>query len=172
MTSPRITTLRPTRGVRLLRFGIVLVLALALAVLTGRYLAENNVAPGGTPDADVTASIDSGEPSPIVIKQTAELADLYPGAPAQVLSGTFSNAGTGSVYIGSIEATLAEVTGGRGSCSLAGYELLNPVMPVGRSIPVGTDVAEWGGATIRMIDLPDSQDGCQLSTVNISYVAR
>ncbi len=171
MTSLWLTTLRPTRGVRLLRFGIILAFALAVAVIAGRWLAEQNTAPGGT-EAEGSASIDNGTSSPIVIKQTAELADLYPGAEAQTLNGTFSNTGTGSVYIGSIEATLTGVTGGRGSCSLAGYELLNPVMPVNRSIPVGTDVGEWSGATIRMIDEPGPQDGCELATVNITYVAR
>lgn len=172
MTSLWLTTLRPTRGVRLLRFGIILAFALAVAVVAGRWLAEQNAAPGGTPDTGGSASIDNGEAPTIVVKQTAELADLYPGAPAQTLSGTFSNTGTGSVYIGSVEAMLTGVTGGRGSCTLAGYELLNPVMPVNRSIPVGTDVGEWSGATIRMIDEPGPQDGCQLATVNITYVAR
>lgn len=172
MTSLWLTTLRPTRGVRLLRFGIVLALALAIAVIAGRWLAEQNAAPGGTAEAEGSTSIDNWTSLPIVIKQTAELADLYPGAAAQMLSGTFSNTGTGSVYIGSIEATLAEVTGGQGSCSLAGYELLNPIMPVNRSIPVGTDVGEWSGAMIRMIDESGKQDGCKLATVKISYITR
>ena len=173
MTSLWLTTLRPTRKVRLLRFGIVLALTLALAALAGRWLAEHNsAAPGGRAEAIGNASIDNGGSSPIAIKQTSELQDLYPGSAAQMLSGTFSNASSGPVYIGSIEATLAEVAGGEGSCSLASYELLNPVMPVGRSIPVGTDVGEWSGAMIRMVDDPGSQDGCKRATVNITYAAK
>ena len=156
-----------------MRFAIVLALVLALAVLAGRWLAEHNsAAPGSRAGAVGSASIDGGVSSPISIKQTAEVRDLYPGAAAQMLSGTFSNASSGPVYIGSIEAALAGVTGGQGNCSLASYELLNPVMPVGRSIPAGTDVVEWSGAMIRMIDEPGSQDGCKQATVNITYTTK
>jgi hypothetical protein len=170
-----VTYLRPpARGwVRFLRFWIWAAFTVASAVVVGRWIAENNLtSPGQSSAAAGSGSVDNGGPSPITIKQTAALTDLHPGGAPQVLSGTFVNAGASPVYIGSVEAKLATVTGGLSSCTLASYELLNPVMPVGRSVPVGENGAHWSGATVRMIDAPGVQDGCQRATVNITYTAR
>lgn len=174
MTSQRLPVRPPTPGwVRFLRIGIWVAFTVASAVLVGRWLAENNLAsPGEARDAVGSGSVDNGASSPITIRQTAALNDLYPGEAPQVLSGTFVNAGASPVFIGSVEAKLDSVTGGRGSCALSSYELLNPVMQVGRSIPVGEDGVGWSGATVRMIDEPGVQDGCQRATLNISYTAR
>lgn len=168
-------TVRPAaRGrVRVLRFCIWASFTVASAVLAGRWLTENNLtSPGRTSEPVGSGSVDNGAASPITIKQTGVLKDLYPGEAPQVLSGTFVNAGDAPVFIGSVEAKLDSVAGGMGSCRLSSYELLHPVMPVGRSVPVGESGVGWGGATVRMIDQPGVQDGCQRATLNISYLAR
>lgn len=108
----------------------------------------------------------------LVINQTSVVTGLYPGAPPQVLSGTFTNSGKGPVQLGAVTAALAGVSGGTGTCSLDSFALDNPVMPVTGEIPVGEGVGAWGGAAIRMLDTSTNQDDCQLVAVQISYTAR
>ena len=172
MTSPRLQVGRPTSRawVGFLRDFAVLVVAILLAALLVRWIAQDN----GSPPADTvgSGSVESLTSSPLTINQNAVPADLFPGAPPHLLSGTFTNTGSAAVFISNIEAGLTAVTDGQGSCSLASYRLLNPVMPVGREIPVGENVGSWSGATVQMIDEPATQDGCKLATVNISYTAK
>lgn len=126
----------------------------------------------GSPPATGEGSVPVGGAPALVINQTSVVAGLYPGAPPQVLSGTFTNSGKGPVQLGAVTAALAGVSGGTGTCSLDSFALDNPVMAVTGEIPVGEGVGTWGGAAIRMLNTSTNQDDCQLVTVQISYAAR
>lgn len=153
------------RAIWVVLFGIALA-ALILILLPGEVFVAPSPATGSG-----GVSVGDGQPA-LVINQTSVLADLYPGLPPQALSGTFTNPGQAPVRIGSVTAALSGITEATGDCALDNFELADPVMAVGGEIPVGQDVGTWGGATIRMLDAAQNQDGCRRARVQISYTAR
>lgn len=172
MTSSRLAAPRTSGGglPALPRFVAILVMCIALAAVLGRCFAERRGDPSGA--GGEGGSAHTGASGPLTVNQTAALDDLFPGAPPQMLSGTFTNTGDAALFVGAVEATLTGVSGGQGSCSVETYRLLDRVMPVGREIPVGRDVGRWAGATVQMLGGPGAQDGCKLATLHISYVTR
>lgn len=151
------------RAIWVILFGIALA-ALILILLPGEVFVAPSTGSGGV-------FVGDGPPA-LVINQTSVMADLYPGLPPQALSGTFTNPGQAPVRIGSVTAALSGITEATGACALDNFELVDPVMAVGGEIPVGEDVGTWGGATIRMLDTAQNQDGCRRARVQISYTAR
>lgn len=170
MTAPATTPEQRPQRAASPRFVVLMFVLIGVAIAIGRLLAGVTAPP--TAPATGSESVRAGSPSPVTIVQTSTMTGLFPGGPAQRLSGAFHNTGGSEVFISEVEAAIVSVTGIDGNCTAANYRIDNPVMPVGLSIPSGQSVGEWGGATIRMIDVPVSQDACQLATVNISYVAR
>lgn len=156
---------RPRRRAALFLIVAAIMVAILLAVRCGWDSANS---PSATGEGNVPVE----DAPPLVVNQTSVVTGLYPGAPPQVLSGTFTNSGKGPVQIGSVTATLTGVSEGSGICSLDSFALDNPVMTVTGEIPVGVGVGAWSGATIRMLNSAQNQDACQLATVHISYTAR
>jgi hypothetical protein len=161
---------KPLRGARwvlsLIVLGVLAALVLIAADRNGGFSVRQPAA-GGNGEVAV-----EDEGVALIINQASVEAMLYPGGPAQTLSGTFTNPGTTPVAVTAVTATLGRVGGGRGSCGLDSFELDGPVMAVDRAIPVGVEVGSWGGATIRMIETSRNQDGCRAADVTISYTAR
>lgn len=116
-----------------------------------------------------TGTAETGASVPLTVNQVTVLDPMYPGDSPQTISGTFTNTNEGPIYVTSVTASIASVTGGDGACSAADYVLANEVMTVEAEVPVGTGVGTWSGATLQFDNTLENQDGCQNATVNLAY---
>ena len=107
------------------------------------------------------------------IQQTAAPADLAPGMPAGVISGTVHNTAAHSAYVHSITVSVSGVTqatGATGTCDSSDYTLANPIMTVNAELPTDGS-ATFSGATLAFNDKDSNQDGCKGATVQLAYSA-
>ena len=121
-----------------------------------------------------TGSATNGTSVGITINQTSTITGLYPGGPAVALSGNFDNTNSGAVYVGTVTATLVDVTGGSGgtpACTTADYTLASPAATVNADIASGNGVGAWSGPTIQLKNLATNQDACKNATVNLAYTS-
>jgi hypothetical protein len=116
-----------------------------------------------------TGTAATGESVPLTVNQVTVLDEMYPGDSPQTISGTFTNTNEGPVYVTSVTASIASVTGGDGACSADDYTLTDAVMAVGAEVAVGTGVGAWTGADLQFNNTAANQDGCQNATVNLAY---
>lgn len=151
----------------------VTVAAVAAAVAGYAYWTASGSGAGTA----ATGSITSG----ITVNQNSVVSGLYPGGPAQTLSGDFSNSNNSPAYVTSVTASLSSVDGGSDSskpaCTTADFQLSNATMSVGQDIPgrAGYDsnvtAGSWSGATVALKDTADNQDNCKNATLHISYTS-
>lgn len=116
-----------------------------------------------------TGEATTGTNESLVINQTSTITGLAPGAPAQVLSGTFDNPNTSPVYVTAVTAT---VTGtDQAGCDASNYTIAGSA-PVNAQVPAGDGVGSWSGLTIQFNNKPDvNQDACKNAVVDIAYTA-
>lgn len=141
------------------------VVAVILLLVGGAY-AYWTVAGGGTGSGTTAEGV-----AAITVNQTSTVTNLYPGGPAQALSGTFTNTNPGPVYVGTVTASIASVTkasGAQGTCDASDYTLTGAAMTVNAEVPSGTGGA-WTGATLQFNNKATNQDGCKGATVNLAY---
>jgi hypothetical protein len=158
---------------------VVVMLAIASGVAYAYWTAG-----GGGP-----GSATAGTTSSITVNQTnSAITNLYPGGPAQALSGTFTNPNPGQVQIASVTAVVSSVT------PLTGHTLIGDGTPdcvagdfyiTGSfagpyTVPTGTGGA-WNGISVGMVNRNGTaapptqispaanQDNCKGATVNITY---
>jgi hypothetical protein len=127
-----------------------------------------------TADGTGTGSVSTGSTSAITVKQTSTISNLYPGGPAQTLSGNFDNPNSGSIYVGSVTASVSSVdkaTGVTGTCSKDDY-IIGGTANVDNRVPAGNAKGAWTGLTIRLDDTNTNQDACKGATVNIAYTTQ
>jgi hypothetical protein len=113
-----------------------------------------------------TAPVASG-PTALTATQTTVLTAMYPGDSAQTISGTFGNSNSGPVYVATVTASIASVTGA--GCDATDFTLANAVMTVGAQVPAGTTQGSWTGATLKFNNKATNQDACKGATVNLAY---
>jgi hypothetical protein len=120
-----------------------------------------------------TGSGANGTTTGITINQTSTVTGLYPGGPAQALSGNFNNTNSGPVRVSTVTASLVSVTGSTGTpaCTIADYQLNTPVATVNAEIASGTGVGAWSGPTVQLLNSATNQDACKNATVNLSYTS-
>ena len=120
-----------------------------------------------------TGDAATGSSGAITVVQTSSVAGLFPGGPAQTLSGNFNNPNAGQVFVGSITATISGVTGpnidASNPCTAADYQLGGFPVTVNAQIPTGTGVGSWTGGTLSMVNSATNQNGCKGATVAIAY---
>jgi hypothetical protein len=97
----------------------------------------------------------------ITVNQTTTIAGLYPGGPAQTISGTFTNANAGAVYVAAVTAALGTLPGG---CLPADFTIAGTAT-VNANVASGTGVGAWTGLTIAMNNTVVSQNACKASTI-------
>ncbi len=128
---------------------------------------------GGTGSGSAATGTTTG----ITVNQTSTPTGLYPGGPAQPLSGNFTNTNSGPIQVASVNATIASVTKATGApagpCTATDFTLsgfpTTTITPA--EIPSGTGVGSWSGGSIAMVNSASNQDGCKGATVNISYTS-
>ena len=147
--------------------------AIAIAAVTAVLLGGAGVAYAyWTAGGSGTGTGTTGTNSPITINQTSVITNLRPGATAQTLSGTFTNANDEPVYVATVTASIASISGGGVTCDADDYTLANAVMTVNSSVAIGTGVGTWTGATIAFNNKAgENQDDCKNATVNFAYTA-
>jgi hypothetical protein len=151
---------------------IALVVVAAISVGAYAYWTQ-----GGSGVGSATA----GSTTDITVKQTSLTAsNLYPGGPAEDLSGNFNNPNSGSVHISSITAVVDSVTGGaqdpgKPACTPADFTIGGT--SGANDVPTGTGVGSWSGLNISLVDKEPSsnpannQDNCKSATAHITYTA-
>jgi hypothetical protein len=119
---------------------------------------------GGSGSGTATA----GDVSTLTVNQTNTITGLYPGGPAQTLTGNFNNPNAYSVMVGHVTATVGSVTGNPGTCPLTDF-VVGGTATVNALIPAGNNQGAWTGLTIRLDETGVNQDGCKGATVHLTY---
>lgn len=117
---------------------------------------------------------DAGTASVVVVNQTSSLLPMAPGVAAQALSGNFSNnaAGASPVQIVSVTASVASVSVGGTTvtgCTAADFTITGATMAVNATVPVGSPVGTWSGATIAFNTTSANQNACKGGVVHLAY---
>lgn len=147
---------------------VIAVAAVTVVLLGGAGIAYAYWTAGGSGSGTGT----TGDSNPITINQTSVITNLRPGASAQTLSGNFTNANDEPVYVSTVTASIDSISGGGPTCLPDDYTLANAVMTVNASVPIGSNVGSWTGATIAFNNKAgENQDDCKNATVNFAYTA-
>jgi len=143
---------------------LVGVLLVGAAVLLGAGAARPAAA------ADCVAADNS-----LTVIQTSTLQDLAPGVAPVPITGRVVNNGPDSAYIDVVTVEITSVTTAPGTpaaaCDASDYLLLDPTMPVDRTLGPDGGSASFSGASIGFADKPVNQDACQRATVHLRYTA-
>ena len=123
---------------------------------------------GGTSTGDAQVS------KPLIVNQTADLAAVSPGVPAQTLSGTFDNLNSQPVHVSSIRVSIAKVTkaagAAAGSCDASDFTLTHRTIAAAADVPSGRATGSWSGGRVAFNNKPGvDQNACQGATVKLRY---
>lgn len=114
-----------------------------------------------------TGSATAGTTVAVVVNQTNTVTGLYPGGPAQALSGNFNNPNSGPVTVGAVSATVTatSVTG----CLPAWYAITGTGTPASQVVPAGSAQGAWSGLSVSLLNDAANQDVCKTATITITY---
>jgi hypothetical protein len=113
-----------------------------------------------------TGSATTGTTQDITVNELVSASDLYPGGPAQALSGDFDNPNPGTTHIGSVTAALGTLPSG---CVAADFTIDNSAPTGSTTLTQGNGVGAWGGLTIQMNETGNNQDACKSATIPLVY---
>ena len=145
--------------------------ALFLGLLVGSTHADVAAAywqSGGTATGEAQVT------KPLGVNQTADLAAVSPGVPAQTLSGTFENLNGQPVHVSTVRVSIAKVTkaagAAAGTCDASDFKLQNRTITVDAEVPSGRGTGSWTGGTVAFNNKPGvDQNACQGATVKLGY---
>jgi hypothetical protein len=112
----------------------------------------------------------------VTVVQTSTPAGLAPGAPAQPLSGTFTNPNNAAVWINSVSVSISDVVDSGGTslgsaCDADDYTISGSPIAIGAEV-LADDTSTWSGATIAFNNKPGvDQNACKGATVELAYTA-
>jgi hypothetical protein len=111
---------------------------------------------------------------PLGVNQTADLASVSPGVPAQTLSGTFDNLNGQPVHVATVRVSIAKVTtapgAAAGRCNATDFTLEHRTIAVDADVPSGRGTGSWTGGTVAFNNKPGiDQNACQGATVKLAY---
>ena len=114
-----------------------------------------------------TGSATAGTTVAVVVNQTNTVTGLYPGGPAQALSGNFNNPNSGPVTVGAVSATVTatSVTG----CLPAWYAITGTGTPASQVVPAGSAQGAWSGLSVSLLNDAANQDVCKTAGITITY---
>lgn len=120
-----------------------------------------------------TGSADTGDTVAVTVNQTSTVTDLYPGGPAQALSGDFDSTNAGDVYINEITVAVdplwSQSLAGHADCTAADFQINGSPVVVDAEISPGSGVGSWSGASIQMLNSATDQDACKNADVDLVY---
>jgi hypothetical protein len=114
-----------------------------------------------------TGSAGTGTTVAVVVKQTNTVTGLYPGGPAQALSGNFDNPNTAAVTVGAVSATVTSTS--IAGCQPAWYAITGTGTPATQVLAAGTAVGNWSGLSVALLNNAANQDLCKTATITITY---
>jgi hypothetical protein len=149
--------------------------ALVLGAVTSLVIVAGAIAYWTTTGTG-TGSAATGTIAGVTVNQTSTPTAMYPGGPAQPLSGDFTNTNSGNAYVTSVTASLASVSGGAADlakppCTTADFQLNDPTAVVGQDIAPGAGQGSWSGPSVQLINTGFNQDNCKNATLHISYTS-
>jgi len=114
-----------------------------------------------------TGSATAGTTVAVVVNQTNTVTGLYPGGPAQALSGTFDNPNSGPVKVGAVSATVTatSVTG----CLPAWYAITGTGSPATQVLASANGTGAWSGLSVSLLNDAANQDVCKTAGITITY---
>ena len=116
-----------------------------------------------------TGTASMATPLAVVVNQTNTVTGLYPGGPAQALSGTFDNPNSGPVTVGVVTASVT-TTSAPTTCLPGWYSITGTATPATQAVPAGSAQGAWSGLSVTMTNLPAvNQDVCKTATITITY---
>ena len=123
---------------------------------------------GGTSTGDAQVT------KPLIVNQTAALAAVSPGVPAQTLSGTFDNLNGHAVHVATVRVSIAKVIkapgAAAGTCDASDFTLKHRTIAVAADVPSGRRTGSWTGGTVAFNNKPGiDQNACQGATVKLRY---
>ena len=136
--------------------------------LTGFVFAAAFWQSGGTTTGDAQLI------KPLRVNQTADLASVSPGVPAQTLSGTFENLNGQPVHVTTVHVSIGAVTkapgAAAGTCGAGDFTLRHRSITVDADVPSGRGTGAWTGGTIAFNNKPGiDQNACQGASVKLAY---
>jgi hypothetical protein len=146
---------------------IAAVAVVALAGVAAAYWTQGGSGVG---------SAGTGNTVGITVNQTSVIGGLFPGGPAQSLSGNFNNPNAGNVYVGTVTAIVqpgwtSQTDLTKPKCTAADF-VIGGSAPVNAEIAPGNGVGAWSGLTIAMTDSATNQDNCKGLSVPVNYTAQ
>ena len=151
------------------RKGVALIALLATIALAGVATAY------WTQGGSGTGSAATGTTANIVVNQTSSIAGLYPGGPAQTLSGNFDNPNPSSVFVANVTVVVdptwsSQADGTKPACSASDF-VIGGAASVNAQIAPGAGVGSWSGLTISMTNAGTNQDNCKNVVAPLLYTA-
>ena len=115
---------------------------------------------------------DSGDNS-LTITQTSTMEGLAPGVAPAEITGLVVNNGPDSTHVTAIAVEIVSVTTEPGSptgtCDATDYVLLDPRMPVNRTLGPGGSTTFTGASIGFSNKSTTNQDACQRATIHLRY---
>jgi hypothetical protein len=105
----------------------------------------------------------------VTVAQTSTISGLYPGGPAQTLSGTVTNSNTNAVQVGAVSID-SVTTDDEANCPGSEFTTGGSA-PVNALVAASGGTANWTGLTIALSDTGVNQDDCKDVAVTVNYEA-
>jgi hypothetical protein len=140
---------------------------------------------GPRPSALTTSGSDPSNPDPgrsgpsplsqrsLTITQTSRLVGLAPGVRPEAITGTITNRSPTSAIVAAVTVRVRSVrmaAATPGQCNASDYVLVDPVMPVGRTLAAGESV-DFAGARLGFNNKATNQDACEGAVIDLLYVS-
>lgn len=113
-----------------------------------------------------TGSATTGTTANLTVTQTSTPADIYPGGPARLLTGTIDNPNDGAIEVAGLTAAVTS-TGVTG-CDVDDYDIVGTAVLEGTSVP-GNGTLGWSELGVQLDDTEENQDLCKNAVITITY---
>lgn len=141
---------------------LVGIVAVAAVSAVGGYAYWTNSGLG-------SGSAATGTTTGITVNQTSVVAGLYPGSPAQALSGDFDNPNAGPIHVASVSGSVTATSDPL--CDPADFVVSGSPASNVQEVPSGVSQGSWSGLTVSMTNTAANQDACKNATLTISYTS-
>ena len=121
-----------------------------------------------------SGSASATTPTALTVNQSTSVTNLFPGATAVTLSGTFDNTNAGPVYIHNVTAAVhafsTQTDSAKPACTQADFAIGGSAT-VDANVAAGSAVGSWTGLTVRLLNGAGNQDNCKGQAITIDYTA-
>lgn len=141
--------------------------ALLIILVVGAAIALTPGPPAQAATSDCATSNNS-----LTVTQTSVMENLAPGTAPVPITGLVVNNGTDSTHITAVLVEITSVTASprapAGTCNASDYVLVDPQMPVDRTLSPRASTP-FAGASIGFSNKTTNQDACKHATIHLLY---